>query len=999
MYFSKIYAFAIFTKTVFCFFTSPDFSPKNEVPLPKDFTIQSVDDYDQSELKASFTHLSLTIYFLLKKLLQRHRKTLDGALCAAAFVRNGNTFTDCTTTEAPDGSVGREWCYLEVQLIGTGARDWDFCAGVIDYDALRHKARSLMELRRMELEQAYRSLVREERRVDSTLSKYEEVCGSGEQDYESDILRLETSLKGVDRAIDQLKSNSTSLLSLTNSLDSLEDEHDLLNKSALHNRKNCSVVRGYLDQSVPDGLRASYYNNPYFRGVPSGFIDHEDVNLMWEDIVPVPGVPHDAFSVRIEGFLSVPSTDVYTFYIRSDCNVRLFLDEEVIVSHGFDPESDNSGPVVTQPINGRPTMNVFLKSNSFHLIGGKRYPITVEYSHQKVLKYYNSNIARLALSWSSTNFPEQIITSDHFFKGSGQNSDISISGLEGQYYTLSILENGAQAFKGVSNFVIADVPGKFIGSRMITMHTKPTEQLVSFEISNHSVVYVAIPTLSNTHPKDEDGVSFEKSFEVLSVYGIGDNCGTAFTQIEFTIYWKKFQAGNVKLLLPDYTSSIIFILPAVTSGLCKGDVSIIPYTSSDKCVASSSSNELSGCAAGFGNGVPSDVGWITAKGKLDGEFLRRDFAKMVELRYFHFSTRGALRASEVNFRFSDGSQEDFALKDELRYEFRTPVTAEWVRIEIKGVEQLEGTENTTGGVFTLFGVICEGISHVREKTMDKVDIAFCSGNCDHSNALIIDSGHIKTSHGNLYYGWNTKANRFHCTNDTTTNDSSNGFKLKDNKWSLEVQHHGVYRVKVKLGPMCNDLKGISLTINGYEVLGSENLQHNSTITYIGIINMENIGRIELGSETEGLGLLNPEESEVVGVQNHSGIEIDADFKGIVFRNYIPRDENLRKLCKNSLEDYSAIENTIDQQIDRTILNYQSEDILSLVRPRRQNWDLKRELNRKRQILSSRTDAAILKLLRERRDEDTSQTNNTENQALIHQFPDIDTDDSDDMDIE
>lgn len=64
----------------------------------------------------------------------------------------------------------------------------------------------------------------------------------------------------------------------------------------------------------------------------------------------------------------------------------------------------------------------------------------------------------------------------------------------------SMLENGAQAFKGVSNFVIADVPGKFIGARMITMHTKPTEQLVSFEVSNHSLVYVAIPTLSNTHP-------------------------------------------------------------------------------------------------------------------------------------------------------------------------------------------------------------------------------------------------------------------------------------------------------------------------------------------------------------------------------------------------------------------------------------------------------------------------------------------------------------------
>lgn len=73
-----------------------------------------------------------------------------------------------------------------------------------------------------------------------------------------------------------------------------------------------------------------------------------------------------------------------------------------------------------------------------------------------------------------------------------------------------------------------------------------------------------------------------------------------------------------------------------------------------------------------------------------------------------------------------------------------------------------------------------------------------------------------------------------------------------------------------------------------------------------------------------------EESEVVGEINHPGIELDADFKGIVFRNYIPRDENLRKLCKSSLEDYSAIENTIDQQIDQTILNYQSEVFYSLL---------------------------------------------------------------------
>ncbi|UKK00005.2 hypothetical protein MACK_000070 [Theileria orientalis] len=979
--------FVFFAKSILCFSKSLDIDPKTEIPLPRDLTIQSSDDYDQSELKK------------LTEFRQRHRKTLDGALCAAAFVRNGNTFTDCTTMEAPDGSVGREWCYLEVQLIGTGARDWDFCVGVVDYDLLREKAKSLMSLRALELQQAYRSLVREERRLDNTMSKYEEVCGSGEQDYESDISRLETSLLGVERAIEQLRANNSSLSSLIESRDSLEDEVSVLSKSALNNRKNCSIVRGYDDhEGRADGLRATYYDNAYFRGTPSGFLDHPNVNFIWEDFVPVSGVPHDSFSVRVEGYLRVPSTDVYTFYVRSDCNVRVFMDEEVIMSQGFDVNKDGIlGPVNPLPLDGRSTMNVFLKSNPFHLIGGKRYPITIEYSHQKVLKYFNSDVAKVILSWSSMSIPEQLIPPEYFFKGSGQNSYIAISGLEGEHYTLSILENGAQAFKGASNFVIADVPGRFAGARMIRMPTKPAEQLVSFEVSNDAVVFVAIPTVSHTLPKDENDVPFEKNSDLLSVYGIGDNCRVAQTQIEMSIYSMKFSRGNVKLLLPKDTSSIIFVVPSATSGICKGDVSILSFGPNDKCIASSSKNEYSGCNQGFGNGMVSeDSGWITAKDKTEGEFLRRDFESMVELRYFHFVPKGSLKASVVTFNFSDGTSEEFALTDDLRYEFRAFRIVNWVRIEINRVEMLEGTDNTTGGLFTLFGIVCQGMKPVSENVQE-VDISFCTDNCDLANSLVVDSGHTKSTHQGLYFGWETQAKPDRCNHthlekekdgpkaealppsekikESEQEDEINpnypmikdGFLLKGNKWSLDAPFHGTFRIRVKVGAKCRDLTEISLTINGYEVFGVENLHKGVTATYYGTISLENVGKIELGSKTE-----------------------DPDFKGIVFRNYIPRDENLKKLCKTFLDDYSSIENTIDEQIDQTIRNYESEDVLSLVRPRRQNWDLKRELNRKKQILSNRTDSAILRLLHETK---------SNNQILAHQVAQMDSDDSEDMDIE
>ena len=64
---------------------------------------------------------------------QTHRKTLDGRLCAAAYVHDSQAFTaqvlsdvivvalggllqDCNTASNPEGISGREWCYVEVRL-------------------------------------------------------------------------------------------------------------------------------------------------------------------------------------------------------------------------------------------------------------------------------------------------------------------------------------------------------------------------------------------------------------------------------------------------------------------------------------------------------------------------------------------------------------------------------------------------------------------------------------------------------------------------------------------------------------------------------------------------------------------------------------------------------------------------------------------------------------------------------------------------------------------
>merc|ERR1712183_59938 len=77
----------------------------------------------------------------LTKFRSQHRRTIDGRLCAAAFVQDRQTFTDCTATINPVGETGREWCYVEPQVQAGDAVAWNYCAPVVDYDKLRAESK------------------------------------------------------------------------------------------------------------------------------------------------------------------------------------------------------------------------------------------------------------------------------------------------------------------------------------------------------------------------------------------------------------------------------------------------------------------------------------------------------------------------------------------------------------------------------------------------------------------------------------------------------------------------------------------------------------------------------------------------------------------------------------------------------------------------------------------------------------------------------------------
>ncbi|KAK2194655.1 bifunctional Calcineurin B protein/Fibronectin type II domain/Fibronectin type II domain superfamily/PA14 domain/EF-Hand 1 [Babesia duncani] len=814
-----------------------------KVALPKEIEIPNSGEYDKSELQK------------LTEFRQQHRKTVDGALCAAAFVRNGKTFTDCTKTEAPDGSAGREWCYVEAQLVGTGFRDWDFCAPIIDYDMLRAKARTLANLKAMELANGIDELAKEERyfkiqfcasrRLNGILARYDTVCGTGAESYNKEIQELHVAIRGIERAIEQLETSKRYIEQLRHKENGLKEQLEAYRKYTTNSHKNCAMVRGYHQSVVGDGIIGSYYDNPFFRGTPKGFIHHGNVNLIWNERVGVDGVPIEAFSVRLEGFLRAPATDLYTFYIEGDCNVRMFLDKEEIMSQGFDnqrPFDKDFGPVTPLALDGRAICNVSLKSRAIKLVGGTRYYIVVEYSHQQILKPYNPLVAKVMLSWSSTLKPHwEPIPSRHFFRGRESPESLQISGLKAKFYSVGILENGAQAFKDSANLVLADIPQRFRGATMIRMGVEGITDDLKFHMNRDANVYVSQPHVAPDVPKTGQSEPFEKSAFKLSVFAVGESCGDeAIRQEQFVIYHYKFKAGNIEIKLPSKTSLVVFIMAASGPEMCQGDVEYLPMTRADTCTSSSSQSDSKACTYGFGSGV-----WESAPGRLSGQYITRHFGSVVQLHHFHLVPGGGVPPSIVKFQFPDGESETFEIDENLYYNFSKPRMLDWVRIDLVHVSDSKGVEPTTGGSFALYGIACP--TAVTEPTNfdSKINIVFTCGASVHESRYL-DSGRPKARHDRLFYGWD---NMIECKSGT-----HKGILLDKNKWSIDIAQHGIYKITLVVTATQN-IGPISILVNGYEIFGAEYLKNGQSVTYNGAISLENVGSLSVESSSLGLALV------------------------------------------------------------------------------------------------------------------------------------------------
>lgn len=120
------------------------------------------------------------------------------------------------------------------------------------------------------------------------------------------------------------------------------------------------------------GLKAEYFANKELAGEPiltriEPTVELNDASIRALDL-------RENFSVRWTGFLSVPSTGTYRLQTLSDDGVRLFLDEQEIISNW----SDHGGTV---------------DAAELELAAGRWYPVRLEY-------YQNAGGAQLTFGWT-----------------------------------------------------------------------------------------------------------------------------------------------------------------------------------------------------------------------------------------------------------------------------------------------------------------------------------------------------------------------------------------------------------------------------------------------------------------------------------------------------------------------------------------------------------------------------------------------------------------------
>ncbi len=154
-------------------------------------------------------------------------------------------------------------------------------------------------------------------------------------------------------------------------------------------------ARLYPDAASGSGLAATYWDNQDFTGAAVSRLDPR-VDFDWGVEAPAPGIGSETFSARWLGEIEAPASGIWTFRLRGDDGIRLWVADQLIIDRWFDQAPTEW-------------------SGAIDLTAGQRYPIRVDF-------YENGGLAVCELRWSGPGTPLELVPSVRLYPDAGGTS-------------------------------------------------------------------------------------------------------------------------------------------------------------------------------------------------------------------------------------------------------------------------------------------------------------------------------------------------------------------------------------------------------------------------------------------------------------------------------------------------------------------------------------------------------------------------------------------------
>ncbi|PAX52697.1 PA14 domain-containing protein, partial [Brunnivagina elsteri] len=183
------------------------------------------------------------------------------------------------------------------------------------------------------------------------------------------------------------KNNLDTSQQLSQNVNLLNASDTLLNQS-LRLSSSSQVIILAAPSGTGDGLRGEYYDNIDFTNLKLTRTD-ANVNFDFGSGSPDSSIGADTFSIRWTGQVEAQFNEAYTFYTTTDDGVKLFINDQLLISRGDQAATEAASTAIT-------------------LAAGQKYNIRLEY-------YENGGLAVSRLAWSSASQAKQIIPQSQLF--------------------------------------------------------------------------------------------------------------------------------------------------------------------------------------------------------------------------------------------------------------------------------------------------------------------------------------------------------------------------------------------------------------------------------------------------------------------------------------------------------------------------------------------------------------------------------------------------------